>query len=146
MDDTGEPYLAAGFTIIDHSEYVSKKSQVVYRDTVKLFVCKQETLKMLQMLAAKRGGLAGCTFDVMRTGDMSANVGNMFDFVKKTNLEDLRKQFEVPPTNNDPGKIIAPIDYGSAIVYRTAEVLRALGFGAPPVGGGNTGDYTDVPF
>ena len=41
----------------------------VIKNTRKLFIAKNQTIKMLTKLAAKRGGLQGCTFDVARTGD-----------------------------------------------------------------------------
>jgi len=138
--DQAGSYLAAGFTVIDHTAYKSKKSGKVVKDTIKLFVCKQATLKLLQKIATKRGGLAGITFDVSRTGDNSANVGNMFDYLDQNKLPELQKEFG--STKKGEEKIIAPLDYGKQVIYRNADELRKLGFGAPVVGGDDA--YKDV--
>lgn len=112
------------FTVIDHREFKGKDGKV-YKDTVKLFVCKRETIKQLQMLGGKRGGLAGCTFDVARTGDKSPAVGSLFDFIEKTPVEELRAKYV--RKNPDTGKMetfFVPAVYESECVYRTAEELR----------------------
>jgi hypothetical protein len=110
--------FVAAFTIIDHRSYEDREGKTV-KDTLRLFVCKLDTYKMLQKIATKRGGLAGCTFDVTRTGDKSANVGNMFDFVEKKQVAALLKKYKVEV-----------VDYEKAIPYRDEESLRALGFGS----------------
>jgi hypothetical protein len=123
-----KPSFVGVFSIIDHSEYKSKKGEI-YKDTPKLFVAKKDTLKLLHTIAVKRGGLAGCTFDAMRTGDKSASVGSMFDFVEKQSLQSLMEKYtrkemvEGKPT----GKMVTiavPANYEHEITYFTAEELR----------------------
>lgn len=128
------PSYVGVLTVIDHSEYVSKKDGQTKKDNVKLFVAKRETIKMLQKIAVKRGGLRGCRFDVSRTGDKSASVGNVFDFTEKLSNEQLVKLY---------GEKSKAIGYEEllATMYMPAPELRKLGFGASnPVGGESAPD------
>lgn len=121
--------LVGVLTVIDHSEYKIKNGPnqgKVIKDTKKLYVAKRMTLKQLTKLAEKRGGLTGCTFEVSRTGDKSPNVGNMFEFVEKNTLEDLREHFGKDEGGN---WIATAADYEKEITYRTAEELLKLGVG-----------------
>lgn len=110
-------------TVIDHSSYISKKDGLEHKDEVKLFVAKQETIKLLQKAAEKRGGLRGCTFDVSRTGEMSAAVGNVFDFTEKLNEQQLVAKY---------GDKAKPLNYEEILAkaYLPAKELRKLGFGS----------------
>ncbi len=149
------PYLASLFTIIDHREWQSQKNPgKVYKDQAKLFVAKAKTVELLNKIAVKRGGLAGCTFDVMRIGEKSANVGTNFDFVEKQSIEVLKEKYVqewTDPKTNKTTKIcvFVPAKYEEQIVFRTGAQLEAKGFGAPKVSGySNTpsagaGDTTD---
>lgn len=134
----GKPYYAGFLTVIDHSEYVSKKDGLTHKDNLKLFVAKRETIKQLQMMAAKRGGLRGCTFDVARTGDKSASVGNVFDFTEKLTEQQLAAKYKPKNDKNVVDKSV-PIDYTKLFTegYMPAKELRKLGFGSMsgPVGG-----------
>jgi hypothetical protein len=118
----GNPAYEGLMTVIDHSEYTSKKDGKVYKDQVRLFVAKRETIKQLQKIAIKRGGLRGIKFDVSRTGDKSPGVGNMFDFVEKLTEAELVAKW------GDKSK---PIDYATMLSeeYMDAASLRKLGFG-----------------
>lgn len=115
-----KPTLVGAFTVIDHSEWVDRKGET-HKDERKLLVAKRQTLKLLQKIATKRDGLTGCTFEVTRTGDKSASVGNQFDFYTKNTVNALKKRY---------GDDADPIDYEAVIQYRTAKALRELGFGA----------------
>lgn len=131
--ETGdEPSLVGVFTVIDHSEYKGKKN--IYKDQPKLFVAKRTTLKMLQQLATKRGGLAGCTFDVTRSGENSPSVGNMFDFTEKNSIADLRKKYVRKTKEGKVETVFVPADYEEEIVFRSGDELRELGFGSSPIG------------
>lgn len=143
------PYLVALFTIIDHSEYKDNKG-VTHKNQKRLFACKRETFRRLQKIAAKRGGLAGITFDVSRGGDKSASVGDSFDFVEKRTLSAIQKAYGLDK------ETVAPFVYDEVITYRTAKELRKLGFGdtSKPMGsddadtvadqgGGKTANYED---
>lgn len=131
--------LVAVFTIVDHRSYKSPSTGKVYQDTPKLFVAKSGTFELLNKLAIKRGGLAGCTFDVSRTGEKSPAVGSMFDFVEKNAPKDLKgkwirvfKDSKGVETKEDSFTVA---DYEKEIVWRDADELRAMGFGKSAVGG-----------
>jgi hypothetical protein len=125
------PALIALFTIIDHRQIQSKDKTKVWKDQKKLLVAKTQTFELLNKHAIKRKGLAGCTFDASRVGDMSASVGSMFDFVEKHEIADLQKLYTVekidPKTNT---KItvtnFTPADYEAEIVFRNGSDLRKL--------------------
>jgi hypothetical protein len=130
----------AVFTVIDHSSYTSKKDGITYSDQVRLFVAKRDTVKILQKLAVKRGGLAGVRFDVSRTGDKSASVGSVFDFTDKLAPNLMLAKY---------GEKATPIDYDALLggMYLPAKELRKLGFGSSssPLGSesASDADYDD---
>jgi len=131
-------YTAAVFTIIDHSTYTSKKDGKDYSDQIKLLVVKAGTRKDLLRLATKRGGLAGCTFDVSRKNeDKSPAVGDLFDFCQKLTPEQMEKKWE---------KKAVPLNYAEEITYLTADEIRsALGSSTPAAmaTSANTKSYGD---
>ena len=135
---TGDrPSLIALFTVIDHRTWTSKKDPTkTYVNQRKLFAAKPDTFEMLLKIAQKRGGLAGATFDVSRTGDKSPAVGSMFDFCEKNAIDTLRKMYTetiVDPKNNTKKvqTIFVPADYEKEIVYRTSQELIKMGMGLP---------------
>lgn len=148
------PTLVALFTIIDHREFASTKDKTKkYKDTKKLMVVKPRTFEVLNKIANKRGGLAGCTFDASRIGDQSASVGSMFDFVEKKSVEELMPLYmveKIDPKTNVKTSVsnFTPADYESEIIYRTGQELRVL-VGSQPADppenkpAGQPVDYTD---
>jgi RNA polymerase subunit RPABC4/transcription elongation factor Spt4 len=133
-------------TVIDHSEYTSKKDNKVHKDGVKLFVAKRDTIKLLQKYAAKRGGLRGCRFEVSRTGDKSASVGSSFDFTEKMTESQLVASYgSKDPKVPDRSKAV---DYEKHLggMYQPASELRKLGFGEmqAPIGSESGGAEYDV--
>lgn len=123
-----KPYFVAVYTIIDHSEY--EYNGVVYKNQKKLFAAKRGSYKQLMKIAKKRGGLAGCTFEVARVGDKAPAVGDMFEFLEKNPLAEIQDQFK---TKDDD---MSPLVLEKEITYRTAAELKALGFGTTGVGSG----------
>lgn len=126
----GDRHTLVGlFTIIDHTEHTIQKGPnqgKMVKNQRRLFVAKRTTLKQLQKLSEKRGGMAGCTFEVSRTGDKSPAVGDMFDFQQQNTADELHEYFG----NDDEGNPIAvPADYAHEIIYRTADQLIELGVG-----------------
>jgi hypothetical protein len=128
-----ESDLVGVFTVIDHSEFTSKKSGKVFKDQKRLFVAKRNTLKILQKIATKRKGLAGATFDVSRSGDKVAAVGDMFDFTEKRTLKAIKALYEDAEV----------VNYEEEIKYLSRDELLKLGFGAEMVGQEATTDYDD---
>lgn len=136
-----KPSLVAGFTVIDHRSFTGKENKV-YTNQRRLFVCKSGSFEMLSKMALKRGGLAGCRFDVSRTGEKVASVGDVFDFDSKKPIEELKAKYTRTYTDKD-GKEhtvcdFEPANYEEEIVYRDEMELRKLGFGK----GGHTGQVS----
>lgn len=111
-------YIAV-FTVIDHTKFTDRTGKE-HKDVVSLLVAKRQTQQLLEMQAAKRKGLTGCTFDVARTQEeQAAAVGTMFDYVGKNPLKAIRNKFGVE----------GPLEYEKVLNYKTADELRKMGFG-----------------
>lgn len=123
----GAKYSYVGyFTVIDHREYKDNQGKV-QKDKKRLFVAKRGTVKQLLKMAQKRGGLAGCRFDVSRTGDKEASVGNVFDFSEKFSPQQMKQMY---------GDEAIPFDYDASIgeMFMSSKDLRKMGFGQSGVG------------
>lgn len=135
------------FTVIDHREFKAKDGKI-YKDSPRLFVAKKDTIKTLQMLGAKRGGLAGCTFDVARTGEKSASVGSMFDFQEKNSIEDLQAKYQRKNADGKMETFFVPADYEKECNYMTAEQLReaipSLATVSKPIGSVSAAEMADL--
>lgn len=122
--EAGERKTFVGYlTILDHREreYEKDGKTVKVDATRRLYVAKTETLKQLTKMAEKReNGLVGVTYEVSRTGDKKAAVGDLFDRIAEHEMSEIEEAFP------DIGK---PLDYDSELVYHTAEELIALGIG-----------------
>jgi hypothetical protein len=146
------PSRVAALTVIDHRKIVGKKkkedgSPVIYQNVPKLFIAKQDTIKLLTSMAQKRGGLQGCTFDVMRVGNRAPSVGSQFDFIDKQPATVLRGQY----TTMVEGKkvtLFKPLNYEEEIKYYSAVELRKLGFGTSIVAKGSAVEEEEesIPF
>lgn len=133
------PSLVALFTVIDHRIFESKDGKK-YTNVPKLLAAKAYSFEMLNKLAMKRGGLAGCTFDVSRIGEKAASIGSLFDFVEKTDVETLKAKYTETFKDKDGKNVtvsrFVPANYETEITYRTSQELRQLGFGKPVTSGG----------
>ncbi len=110
--------LVSIFSVFDHTVFTKKDGEVI-NGSIKLFIAKRATVKILQKIASKRGGLAGCTFDVSRTGEKSASVGTLFDYTEKEDVQDFMNKHKL--------KIL---DYENVLPYVPASDLRKVGFGS----------------
>lgn len=131
--DTDVPAFVGALTVIDHTGYTIKSGAnagTFVERSKKLFIAKRSTLQVLTAQAHKRGGLAGCTFEVTRTGDREPRTGNQFDFEQKDNLEELRQE------NQWEEALIQPLIYAEAIVYTAANELAEMGLGPAMSGPG----------
>lgn len=129
------PAFVGALTVIDHTVFTDKDGKE-RKDQIRLFVPKRTSMKLLQKLAEKRGGLRGCRFDVSRTGEKEASVGNVFDFTEKLLPAQIAKMY---------GEKAVPLEYTKALVYLSAKELRKLGFGTAntPIGAADSEDYDD---
>ena len=118
--------LVGVMTICDHTPHTVKSGQnagKVIQHSRKLFVCTRQTIKMLAKQAKVTGGLAGCTFEVNRTGDKEPSVGNQFIYQGKHTLAEIAEECGLKIED------VQPADYTTEIVYRTADELVKLGVG-----------------
>lgn len=123
----GSKYSYVGyFSVIDHREYKDNSGKV-QKNKKRLYVAKRGTVKQLLKMAQKRGGLAGCRFDVSRTGDKEASVGNVLDFTEKYTPAQMKQMF---------GEEAVPFDYDACIgeMFVPSKDLRKMGFGQTGVG------------
>ncbi len=122
-----KPQLVVLFTVIDHTPHTiqnGEKAGQVIQNTRKLFVCKMKTLKLLNKIASKKGGLTGWTFDVSRTGDKEPNVGNNFTPDKHwDDMEAFAGEYELTEEQ------VQPADYNDEITALTPEELIKMGVG-----------------
>jgi hypothetical protein len=125
------PYMVGFFTVIDHTPYTNPKTGKVTKDVTRVFAAKRRVMSMLLMIAKKRGGIAGCRFDVMRLENQS-NTGEVFDFIKQFPVDKLCEKYKTQP-------------YDPEIVtnYKSREELLAMGFGGMPIGAQNSPVITD---
>lgn len=143
------PSLISLFTIIDHRGFERKDgSKVPF--TRKLLAVKPQTMEILAKQAQKRQGLIGCTFEVSRVGAQAPSVGDVWDFVEKTDPEELLAKFTLT-TKDEDGKLskeslFSPADYEKEIPYLTGDEMLKLGLGNiaqaasySPGGGGSSG-------
>jgi hypothetical protein len=133
------PSLVSAFTIIDHRPYTVKSGKnqgKIYQNTRKLLIATSISFEVLNKLAIKRGGLAGCKFDVSRMDKKSARIGSMFDFVDKKPVAELKALYteeHVDPKTNQKSiiSVFEPLDYSKEVIYRTGEELTKMGLGKP---------------
>ena len=128
-------YFVGALTVIDHEGYTDKNG-VAHPYERRLLVARGDTLKLLQHKAVKHGGLAGCTFEVMRLGEKSAGVGSSFEFVRKDDISQWQQwlAFQNTQTGQWDTKF-KPADYQNDVPYASEHDLRKMGFGKPGIGG-----------
>ena len=140
-----KPYLATALTIIDHTPHKVKSGPnagKIIKNTRKLFVAKRTTAAQMTKHAVKRNGLAGCTYDVSRVGDKSANIGSEFEFSEKADsLASLAQKYGLELAD------VQPANYEEEIRYRSPEELIELGVAkalAKTGGGGYSGSKSSL--
>jgi len=109
-----KPYLAAAYTIIDHSEWKGRDG-TVHKDEVKLYIVKSKVLKVLRRASAKKNGLRGWRVEVCRTDDKAPNTGDQFDFEDKTELPEDIQPYDyrvvlAPKSQEELAEIIGDLD------------------------------------
>lgn len=118
--DSRDDFIAY-FTVIDKTEYKGKDGKT-YKNQIRAYPSKAETLKILRKLSEKNGNsLTGIEFEVSRTGDKSPRVGNMFTPVKRHNLKDPKVYkalgFNAPPKSIDWEAKLAPLSREDALSW-----------------------------
>ncbi len=143
--DPGEPcplcqtehgsYLAAYFTVIDFTQY-TKKDGTTGGFTKKLFTAKPTTYGQLHKQMQKRdGSIVGALYDISRTNNKVANVGDQFDFKEKNSIEQWIQAFVdngICESAEAAQELLTPIDITEVRPQYTAAELRSMGFGNAP--------------
>lgn len=124
--ETGDKASFVGvMTILDHTPHKiqsGKNAGKTLTNTRKLFVMKRKTMAVLKKIAAKRGGLRFCTFDVSRSDENNPSVGDQFDFVHKySKASQIAEKYDLKVED------VEPADYKHEITYHSPETLIELG-------------------
>lgn len=119
--------LVSLFTVLDHTRWKDRTGKT-HSNERKLFVAKRDTIKRLQKMATKRGGLTGWRVSIGRVGERAPEVGTDFDFIEHQDLDELAVELKLKPAD------IQPFNYDEVIPYYTADELRDMGFGTHVMG------------
>lgn len=134
-----KPAFVMGFTILDHRPVTFTKGDKAGQTvpyTRKLLVAKSKTLPLLQVKAAKLGGLRGVMMDIVRTSTTEAAVGNIFELDEQWGEDELQAKY---------GKDALPADWDFELNYKTGQQLIDMGVALPVAGitqGAPSDDYT----
>lgn len=130
-EQNDEPAYVGYFTIIEHLEEPWEDSDGNKHEyNRRIFPAKLQTLNKLQKKATKLAeregfdGLVGVTFDVSRSGDRVARVGDDFDFVGHHTFEELGEELEKPEHAKPSAYEDEP-----ELKWRTAEEIHEMGLG-----------------
>ena len=140
--DNCDPAFVGAFTVVEWLDepWVDGKGNE-HRYRRRLFVAKIKTLELLQAKATKLAerngtdGLVGVTFEVTRTSDRDARVGNNFDLLAVTPAEKFDRglvclgEDDWEELEEETGQ---PLDYSQEFRMFSAEEMEDLGFGAVP--------------
>lgn len=117
-------------TVIDHTGYVDNTGKH-HPDVIRLYPAKRKQIEMLTKLAHNYGTLAGLCFNVSRSSDKSAAVGDIMIPQGQYNPQDLIAHYK----SQDANSKIGILDYNKEVTYFDAKTLRSmLGMGSP-IGG-----------
>jgi hypothetical protein len=83
-------YVGA-YKIIDRSEWTDRDGNK-RKDTPKLLVAKKDSLAIFRNQAKKREGMRGREYDVFRSGEKAASIGDSWDFIRKVSEADMAKE------------------------------------------------------
>lgn len=126
------------FSIIDHSEYVSKSTKKRVKDTKKLLVLKATARnKILKQKERRDGDLTFCRYEATRFADKECSTGEDFEFIKRASLEEIKA---MAPTEYlgkpiTPEEWMKPFDYPKLFEPKPAAELRKIIGMHQPVGG-----------
>jgi len=115
-DELGDnPYTIGFYTILDLSEYQNKKGETV-KNTIKLFAPKFKALQMIKRASQKREGLTHWVCDIYRSSPESFNVGDVFEWEEKTDMDTIKQ------LNADA----AVLNYEEILAPKTNEELKKI--------------------
>lgn len=138
------------FTVIDLSKYEGRDKKI-YKNQIRLFAAKSQSLKMLGKLAEKlKGDLSGVLMDVSRSGPKSPGCGDGFIIDKRLNLKaaDVLKKLEykAAPKALDYDAIAAPMDQKEAREWMNNLANAPQQQGPRGKNKSEEGDDDEIPF
>jgi len=132
------PYLAYIWLVVHHSKWVDKQKNEHQHDP-KLFVAKAKIAARYDRAREKHDGLRGCRFEVFRTDNDAANVGDDIEYQKKLKPKDLSRQKWYPKNKTTKKGDIIGVDWtvlddneeknrmlAEYLAPKTAEEMKAL--------------------
>ena len=136
-------YYECVFSIIDHTEYVSKKTQQRMRDMKKLLVLRSTARKKIlrKKDQTAEGDLTYCKFSAYRDSKQECSTGEDFELISRATREEVLRY----APNEYMGRAInaedwiKPFDYLKIFEPKSAEALRrVLGRVPDPIGAGDS--------
>ena len=123
------------FTVIDHRETTGRNGEV-YKNQKRIFAAKSGTLKrLIRKAKAADGSLEGCTFEVSRSDQRSATVGDEFNLIGQNSLKVIGKKLNP----KKPADAVAMVDWDSQLNSLTGDQLREKFHMDAPSGPGYSG-------
>jgi len=110
-------YYAGAYKIIDHNEWTDR-SDVTHKDTPLLMIARKDSLAVFRNHANIRSGLVGCKYNVFRAGEKSASIGDDWNFLDKTPIEDLIEKYGE--------ELCTPPNFPEMLAPMSMEDLQAL--------------------
>lgn len=146
LDEAGmKPSYVVAASIIDHTEFVLKRGPnagTVIKNQKRLIVFKSTArLKILKQKERRDGDLTYCQFEATRYTAKECSTSEDFQYIKTLTLEEVKafapttmlgKSGQQEPV--DPAEWIKPFNYAEVFKPKSADDLRALVGGVPPVG------------
>jgi hypothetical protein len=128
-------------TVINHNEYVSKRTGEKFRNQKQLIVLKGRAKNaVMRQIEKNDGNIQFMMFDVERGPEMTgAATGEIFEPIKRIEIAKLAKVAPKPPEDcKDVKQFIKdwlkPINYPTELAPKSADDLRRIMGGQAPVG------------
>lgn len=124
---TGEnnPYFAAVYTVIDHSEWKDKRGNH-HKDELRLFVAKPDVARVIAGISKTNEGLRGLVLDVSRRGDKDPNVGGNFSTVIKGAVTYDDETYKIKEGRIALPDEVQPIAYRQVLAKKSLEELMEV--------------------
>lgn len=124
-----QKYEVGFFLVLDHREYVVPEGKPnagkVYKNQVRIFPAKMQTLQTLRKFYTKYGTLKGMTFEVSRSSAKAANVGDVFMPENADSPLSEEDMFELSGTEEGNFSDLL-IDWEEALSPREVKELRGI--------------------
>jgi len=131
-DDGMRSSYVAVFTIIDLSEFTTKKDSIKVTASKKLFVLKGLTIKkFLKKRDAQEGNIKFCKFNTARYEAKEASTGTDFEFKERLTEAGVAALRQLTsPYSMEPDEWLQPYDYMKLFAPKSADTLRRI-IGSP---------------